>query len=640
MNFQDLEKHGYKILEELGHNLSGGRVTYKATHIPTNETVVIKQFQFLGSTWKETEYEAYEQESQILRRLSHPGIPRYLDNFETEQGFCLVQQYIEAQSLATSRSFKLEKIKKIALNLLRILVYLQSQNPPFIHRDIKPENILVDEDLKAYLIDFGFARQGGGEVTVSSVVKGTMGFMPPEQLFNRELTAASDLYGLGATLVCLLTGVKSNDIGTLIDADYQIHFRHLVPPLQRGWINWLEKMVQPLPKERFSSAKEALAALKPIDVHQLPKVRISQDSLLLKANQWPEKLTETITITNPIPKTVLSGRWEVAPHPSDPPHTPYDHSWISFSPQKFEGNQVACQITVDTAQLLSSVTYQRQLILHSNSSEETKIISLEVETGILPKRQSLNYSSLWFLYIFCCCAGAGLTLLNISWWILFLGLPGVAVVDLLLSSTESGIKKNPFTAIISAVLGSIIAGTICTVFFGRLFLSGQSGIGIRIILVMSGILGGAMLGINRLQEFEKMEDWKTLLGKIILGIIFLPYCITSLTIALLLPGLFLPVADVQQSRGIEPIRSRMIALLTGGVGVVSGIWLVLIIQILQGNVFNHLNLSFAVVWMSAMAIASGGTLFYLWYKQAIAIPKKHNKIFAHYQKSKLKFIQP
>jgi len=65
-----------------------------------------------------------------------------------------------------------------------------------MHRDIKPENVLVDrqEELKVYLVDFGFAHIGSGEVAASSVVKGTLGFMPPEQMFNRQLTEASDLY--------------------------------------------------------------------------------------------------------------------------------------------------------------------------------------------------------------------------------------------------------------------------------------------------------------------------------------------------------------------------------------------------------------------------------------------------------------
>lgn len=457
MNSESILKQGYQIIEELGHNLTGGRVTYKATHLLSGQTVVIKEFQFLGSSWTETEYDAYEQEIQVLRHLSHPGIPRYLDSFETDEGFCLVQQYLDAQSLAIPHPWKLEEIKHIAISVLRILTYLQSQTPPVIHRDIKPENILVDQNLKVYLIDFGFARLGGGEVGVSSVVKGTMGFMPPEQLFNRQLTPGSDLYGLGATLICLLAGVKSGEIGTLIDEDYKLHFSHLIPPMQRGWISWLEKMVQPLPKTRFSSAQEALIALKPINVHRLPKVRLSHPMLLFKGTHWPEKITQKITLINPIPNTILWGRWEVAPHPCDPPHTPYDHSWISVTPHQFEGNIIECTITVDTAHLLSAETYQRQLILHSNTSEETKIVHLEVETGTLPKTQKLEYISLSCLFIFCFCAGAILGgISSFSVWLVIFGLPGIAVVDALLTTNLVQLKQNPSSSILVGVLGSVI----------------------------------------------------------------------------------------------------------------------------------------------------------------------------------------
>ncbi|GGA11176.1 hypothetical protein CYANOKiyG1_24140 [Okeania sp. KiyG1] len=304
----------------------GGRVTYLAENIHTQKKVVIKQFQFakLGATW--AEYDAYSQEIAVLKSLNHPGIPKYLDSFQTNDGFCMIQEYINAESAVIYRQWQPQEIKQIAISVLEILVYLQSQPQPVIHRDIKPENILIDEQLNVYLVDFGFARMGGGEIAASSVVKGTMGFMSPEQMFNRRLTTASDLYSLGATLICLLTGIKSGDIGNLIDANYRIIFRHLIPPLQRGWINWLEKMAEPKYTDRYQNAEVALATLQPLDVNRLPKVRISQENLEFTGNIWGEKLTKTITVSNPIPETILSGRWEVAPHVSDPPHTPYYHS--------------------------------------------------------------------------------------------------------------------------------------------------------------------------------------------------------------------------------------------------------------------------------------------------------------------------
>lgn len=267
--YPDFSSHGYRVERELGLNHLGGRVTYLAKSTTTQLPVVIKQFQFakVGTSW--ADYDAYEREIEVLRSLNHSGIPQYLDSFQTSTGFCMVQEYKPAPSLAVSRRWYPEEIKHIALSVLEILVYLQSQTPPVIHRDLKPENILVNRQgrLKVTLVDFGFARMGGGEVAVSSSVKGTLGFMPPEQLFNRQLTEASDLYGLGITLICLLTSTPSTEIGKLMNADHQINLKPLVRQLNPDLINWLQKMVAPHLKNRYSNAADALNALKPIEVY-------------------------------------------------------------------------------------------------------------------------------------------------------------------------------------------------------------------------------------------------------------------------------------------------------------------------------------------------------------------------------------
>ncbi|MEG4579783.1 protein kinase [Microcoleus sp. MON1_C5] len=158
-------------------------------------------------------------------------------------------------------------MKQIAIEILNILVYLQQHSPSIVHRDIKPENILVNRSrqIAAYLIDFGFARTSD-DTTVSSVVKGTMGFMPPEQLFNRELTESSDLYSLGMTLICLLTKTKSTEIGNLLDEHSQIQFKKKLPRLNYQFVNWLEKMVSTSIKTRYPNAAIALKELQPIDI--------------------------------------------------------------------------------------------------------------------------------------------------------------------------------------------------------------------------------------------------------------------------------------------------------------------------------------------------------------------------------------
>jgi len=266
-SFPDFSSYGYEVKQVLGQNHAGGRVTYQAISTKIQQLVVLKQFQFahLASHW--SAYAALHREVQILKLLHHPSIPRYIDSFETPTGFCLIQEYKPAISLARSQHWTPTEIQQLAIAILEVLVYLQQRLLPVIHRDIKPENILVErqEALHVYLVDFGFAHAGTEEVAASSVVKGTLGFMPPEQIFNRQLTLASDLYGLGATLVCLLTQTPSTQIGYLVDASYRFPIKKLLPSLHPEFARWLQMMVEPNLDHRFPDAVTALRALQSID---------------------------------------------------------------------------------------------------------------------------------------------------------------------------------------------------------------------------------------------------------------------------------------------------------------------------------------------------------------------------------------
>ena len=399
-HFPDFISQGYQIEKTLGSNRAGGRVTYLATDIKLQQPVVIKQFQFarVGASW--SDYDAYHREIQVLRGLDHLGIPRYLDCFQAEAGFCMVQEYKKASSLRVSHSFNSSEIQHIAISTLKILVYLQSRAPVVIHRDIKPDNILVDHQRNVYLVDFGFARIGDGQIGVSSVVKGTLGFMPPEQLFNRQLTEASDLYSLGMTLLCILTRTQPEEIGNLVDISYQIKFKHLVPKLNRHWVQWIEKMVQPGLADRFPNAAAALEAIPAYPLYS-PEVQFSQASLEFRANRLGQTLTQSITLNNLVPEVRLRGSWEVEPHPNDPPSVSGSHAWISCQPETFEANQTECQITVETSKLMAGERYVRQLRLHTNGFPTTYSFSLQIQTAPIPiKTQRISYHPFVLLFLF------------------------------------------------------------------------------------------------------------------------------------------------------------------------------------------------------------------------------------------------
>ncbi len=262
MSLPDFTAYGYHITRILGSSPEGGRATYLAQRQQDQGLVVLKVFYFglTSSSW--SGYKAYEREIQVLQRLDHPRIPKYLASFEIESGFCLVQEYKNAPSLATRRPYSLDQIKQIAISVLEVLVYLQSHRPPIFHRDLKPENILVDQQLNAYLIDFGLARVNSSSVALTSMAAGTLGFMPPEELFNRSLTRASDLYSLGATLLCLITHTPSTQIGSLVDQSFQLKVEGRLPKASRALSQWLQRMIAPNPEDRFGSANLALQALR------------------------------------------------------------------------------------------------------------------------------------------------------------------------------------------------------------------------------------------------------------------------------------------------------------------------------------------------------------------------------------------
>ncbi len=588
-NLPDFSTLGYQVIRELGHNYVGGRITYLATDIRIQQSVVVKQFHFakFSSNW--SGFKAYEREIQVLQGLNHPGIPRYLDSFETPDGLCMVQEYKNAQSLAVPRSFDPDEIKQIAASILEILVYLQNRIPSVIHRDIKPENILVDEQLNVYLVDFGFARIGGGEVAMSSVALGTLGFMPPEQLYNRQLTEATDLYSLGMTLICLLTGTKSTAIDTLIDEDNRINFRPLVSKLSFRFIDWLEKLVQPNPKNRYANAAAGLEALKPIYVIRVPEVQLSQSSLKFKATRLGERLIQTVTINNSIPDTVLEGRWEVAPHPSDPPHTPETHAWIKVAPAQFASNRVECRITVDTSQLMADKTYERQILLHTNSTTETSSIAVQVQTAAIPIAtrkppysflallSGLGFGLVWFIFQL------------LPWWNLLpaISIPLIVIVGgAFFEAVSGGVAENIFKHIQPPPMFNFptgIGGILVFLFFWQI-----------ILLVVMVRMGGYLM-------------YNTVLFLIFMG----AYIVSRLKDV---------VAEIKK-KGFSQKATVTLLILTIGLGSSLGVWLKL----------GALNLpALAAVLGTGLPLA--GMLLYP--------PLQRRQLIAKYRQSEQRLIKP
>ena len=253
----------YQLIAKLGRN--AGRQTWLATDLNSEEKeqVVVKLLAFGGDVqWDDLKL--FEREAQILKQLNHPRIPKYKDYFSIDDRhlwFGLVQQYIPGLSLKQlldrGKRFTEADIENIAQKILEILFYLHGLNPPLLHRDIKPSNLIWGEDEQIYLVDFGAVQDRAATEGATFTVVGTYGYAPIEQ-FGGRAVPASDLYALGATLIHLLTRTPPAD---LPNRELTIQFRDRLS-LNSGLANWLEKMTIPVLERRFSSAKQALDALK------------------------------------------------------------------------------------------------------------------------------------------------------------------------------------------------------------------------------------------------------------------------------------------------------------------------------------------------------------------------------------------
>jgi Protein kinase domain/Ankyrin repeats (3 copies) len=253
----------YQIVGILGEGGSG--TTYRAQIVETDCFVALKQLSLVQmDDWKAIDL--FEREAQILAQLDHPAIPRYIDYFTidtpTDRNFYIVQELAPGKTLSdwSESGWRCTEaeVKDIASQILKILSYLHNFTPPVIHRDLKPSNILRTATGQISLVDFGAVRQAYHDTFMrGSTVVGTFGYMAPEQ-FRSQALPATDLYGLGATILALLTNRSPAE---LTQSNLKLSFRNKIQ-VSPAFTDWLEQMLEPDPVDRFDSATTALAALK------------------------------------------------------------------------------------------------------------------------------------------------------------------------------------------------------------------------------------------------------------------------------------------------------------------------------------------------------------------------------------------
>lgn len=205
--------------------------------------------------------ELFEREAYTLKSLNYPGIPKYYDFFVEGGKKYLAMELIHGLDLEkriyTTGPVTPSQAIAWMIQTCDILGYLHSQDPPLIHRDIKPANLMVRiSNNQIVVLDFGAVKETG---TAPGTRIGAEGYCAPEQERGQPLTQ-SDLYAIGPTLIFLLTGENPFKFYRQRGRNFRFDVANIptITPQLRAVI---DRVTEPLPRDRYQSAKELAMAL-------------------------------------------------------------------------------------------------------------------------------------------------------------------------------------------------------------------------------------------------------------------------------------------------------------------------------------------------------------------------------------------
>jgi serine/threonine protein kinase, bacterial len=253
----------YKVLRTLGQGGMG--TTYLAwdaagliTGIP--QLLVLKQMNADMVRIAKAQ-ELFEREAHTLKSLNHPGVPKYYDFFVEDGKKYLAMELIHGQDLEkrvyTTGPVTPSQAIAWMIQTCDILDYLHSQEPPLIHRDIKPANLMVrNSNNRIVVLDFGAVKEIG---TAPGTRIGAEGYCAPEQERGQPLTQ-SDLYAIGPTLIFLLTGENPFKFYRQRGRNFRFDVAK-VPTITPQLRDIIDRVTEPLPRDRYQTAKHLAAAL-------------------------------------------------------------------------------------------------------------------------------------------------------------------------------------------------------------------------------------------------------------------------------------------------------------------------------------------------------------------------------------------
>jgi pSer/pThr/pTyr-binding forkhead associated (FHA) protein len=268
----------FTTIRELGRGGMG--VVFQARHNETGRMVALKLI-VPESAATRTAIDRFLREMSVISQMKHPNIVEWLEQGMTRGQFWFTMEYVagtnlEALANAEPGTYPINQACRMASQVLKGLEHAHSLG--FVHRDIKPENILIGQSpqgLIAKISDFGLAKSfrglGLSGLTFSGEMRGTIPFMPPEQMLDfKAVKPIGDLYSTAATLYYLITGkfiydqdANSGDLIRTLLEEPPVPIQERRPEVPTALANVLAKGLARDPADRYPTASALRRVLRP-----------------------------------------------------------------------------------------------------------------------------------------------------------------------------------------------------------------------------------------------------------------------------------------------------------------------------------------------------------------------------------------